>query len=495
LVLTNTAGVTATVSDPITVNNASLVTVTVAQQANLSVVKTVDPPVLIPGAVLTYTITISNIGPSDTSWVTVTDLISNTGSIGAPIADPGWSCVQVGNAFTCTFTDTFASGASAAVVVTATAPVVTGTITNTVWITSVVPDLQPADNTSVVTVTVSALPLANAGPDRTAYVDELVTLDGTGSYDPDGDLPLAYGWTQTSGASVTLSDATAQPTFTAPGTPTVLTFALVVTDSVGLSSGIADTVVITVVDRPIEGLEAFNDSPTLLGDVTGLWATVVTGTNVTYAWSLGDGSTDVGQAISRTYTTLGWYTAIVTATNSEGSVAATTQVSITEPIAGPIYLPLVMRNYVAAPDLVVESIVATAYSIQVVIRNQGGAPIESAFANEFWVDVYVDPSTPPTSVNQTWQHVGSHGVVWGVTQDALPLNPGDTLTLTVTPTGGTYYHPALSSISWPLAAGTTIYCQADSAHTETWYGGILENHEIVGGTYNNISGPVVSTSP
>ena len=47
---------------------------------------------------------------------------------------------------------------------------------------------------------------------------------------------------------VTLSDSSAvTPTFTAPGTPTVLTFTLLVTDALGLPSA-PDTVVITVTE-------------------------------------------------------------------------------------------------------------------------------------------------------------------------------------------------------------------------------------------------------
>ena len=95
-------------------------------------------------------------------------------------------------------------------------------------------------------------------------------------------------------------------------------------------------------------------------------------------------------------------------------------------------------------------------------------------------------------MNETWQHVGTQGGVWGVTQDALPLNPGDTLTLTVTPAGGSYYRSDLSDISWPLASNTRIYAQVDSAHTATAFGAILENHEVIGATYNNITGPVLS---
>jgi len=111
--------------------------------------------------------------------------------------------------------------------------------------------------------------------------------------------------------------------------------------------------------------------------------------------------------------------------------------------------------------------------------------------DEFWVDVYINPDIEPTHVNQTWEHVGSQGLVWGVTEGALPLYPGEALTLTVS---DDYYWPDESQVSWPLLAGTPVWAQVDSANADTDYGAVLENHEITGGEYNNINGPVPSTA-
>lgn len=91
-------------------------------------------------------------------------------------------------------------------------------------------------------------PTANAGPDQAnSEPYSVVTLDGSGSTDPDGTI-TTYAWTQTSGVAVTLSSASAQkPTFTAPATMdgSDLVFSLVVTDNSGAVST-PDTVTVSV---------------------------------------------------------------------------------------------------------------------------------------------------------------------------------------------------------------------------------------------------------
>jgi hypothetical protein len=107
-------------------------------------------------------------------------------------------------------------------------------------------DLTP--DPVVITVRNQA-PISDAGPDRTEIIGSSVTLNGAASSDPDGDLPLKFLWTQIGGESVTLTDPTAvSPTFSAPSTPSVLTFALNVTDARSQADPTPDQVVITVRD-------------------------------------------------------------------------------------------------------------------------------------------------------------------------------------------------------------------------------------------------------
>ena len=82
-------------------------------------------------------------------------------------------------------------------------------------------------------------PVADAGPNQTVNEWAMVTLDGSGSSDPDDGI-ASYLWSQTGGPSVSLSNNTDfQPTFTAPDVGLggeSLTFELTVTDNGGLKS-------------------------------------------------------------------------------------------------------------------------------------------------------------------------------------------------------------------------------------------------------------------
>ncbi len=170
----------------------------------------------------------------------------------------------------------------------------------------------------------------------------------------------------------------------------------------------------------------------------------------------------------------------VTAIDLAGNVATTEIFDVQIRPVTPVYLPFVIHEYVSAPDLVVQDLIATSHNVQVVIANAGEIPIE----NEFWVDIYIAPRVAPTQVNQTWERLGNQGLVWGVTAQALPaLGPGGVLTLTV---GDAFYRPDFSSVSWPLAVGTPVYIQVDSFNRDTDYGAVLEIHEIKGESYNNI---------
>ncbi|GAB7095057.1 hypothetical protein JCM30237_22100 [Halolamina litorea] len=116
-------------------------------------------------------------------------------------------------------------------------------------------DTETTDSAST-TVTVeepdtNSPPTADAGTDQTVNESTSVSLDASGSSDPDGDS-LSYSWTQTGGPDVTLSDAsTATPSFTAPAVDAddTLTFEVTVSDGEASDS---DTVTVAVQNVPDE---------------------------------------------------------------------------------------------------------------------------------------------------------------------------------------------------------------------------------------------------
>ena len=102
----------------------------------------------------------------------------------------------------------------------------------------------------------------------------------------------------------------------------------------------------------------------------------------------------------------------------------------------------------------------------------------------------VDPHPTPSAVNQLWYDLGDQGMFWGVVSPALPLAPGEAITLTY---GDATYWPSVSRFDEALPAGTPVYAQVDAYNAATTYGAVRESHEIVGGAYNNVAGPVYST--
>jgi subtilisin-like proprotein convertase family protein len=183
------------------------------------------------------------------------------------------------------------------------------------------------------------------------------------------------------------------------------------------------------------------------------------------------------------YSEFGLYTHRLEALDSVGnqSVAGPFEVLISEP--SNIYLPLILKNYTPpppAPDLVIQRLIATTQSVTLTVKNVGSLPSEEAF----WVDLYVNPNPPPTEVNQSWQMLAEQGATWGV---ETSLGAGEVLTLTLdSPTLWAEY----SDITFPLTDDAQIYVQVDSLNFETSYGAILEQHEMIGGAYNNIVGPL-----
>jgi len=133
-------------------------------------------------------------------------------------------------------------------------------------------------------------PIAVASAGSTIKEGVVATLDGSNSYDPEGDTPLGYAWTQLTGPMVTLtpSNAVLSPAFTAPlGVGTMLTFELVVDD--GREFSAPDDVVITIFENSAPVADAGPDQTVDEGTLVNLNGTASSdpdgGDTLSFDWS------------------------------------------------------------------------------------------------------------------------------------------------------------------------------------------------------------------
>jgi OmpA family/PKD domain len=167
-------------------------------------------------------------------------------------------------------------------------------------------------------------PVADAGPNQIGVAAGTITLNGSGSYDPDGGT-LTYSWQQISGPSVAISNANAAvATFPAAPNQTYY-FRLTVKDSAGLQAS-ATTTVTTGAGVGVQ-ITSFTASPTNIdaGQTATLSWTVAGASSVSISPGIGNvnpqqGSTQVSPQQTTTYT--------LTANGPGGSVNATAVVSV-----------------------------------------------------------------------------------------------------------------------------------------------------------------------
>ncbi len=223
------------------------------------------------------------------------------------------------------------------------APTLTPSVSGTYAFVLTVEDDWGGSSDDIVNVTVAnRAPIANAGSDQTVPKNTRVSLDGTGSSDPDGDA-LTYAWTQTGGPDVVLLGAnTPAPAFT-PLTSGVYAFRLTVDDGDGGTS--EDTATVTVwslppIARLLATPRLANVGEPVAFDGSG--SSDPDGVIVNLAFEFGDGGIAVGTDAVRnhSYAAPGVYTATLTVTDDDGNVSSA--IATVEIVAPPM---LVTVNY------------------------------------------------------------------------------------------------------------------------------------------------------
>ena len=212
-------------------------------EEGVSLAKSVSPSSAKPGEAITYTLAINNNGAITATNIVLTDIVPANVSV-TGIVSAGVSITQAaGVSYAWQIQDLLPNQGGVITITGRLAkPLAAGTIPNTATL-SVSGTVQSAGAPLTV---LNVAPVADAGLDQSRHISSTVTLNGSGSADDNGDA-LTYGWKQTAGPAVTFTPNLSITTFTAPDTPTVLTFTLTVTDTGHLTG--KDEVVVNVVQE------------------------------------------------------------------------------------------------------------------------------------------------------------------------------------------------------------------------------------------------------
>jgi uncharacterized repeat protein (TIGR01451 family) len=274
--VTNTASVTSAESDSNTANNsASATTTVIGPTADVSVTKLDTPDPVIVGALLTYSITVSNAGPDPATTVTLTDVLPASLTFQSFATSQG-SCSRAGNTVTCTL-GTIASGANATVTITGTpGPAAVPSVTNTTSVTTTASDPVPANNSASATTTVN--------PSADLSLTKIDTPDPVGTNSTLVYTVTVFNAGPSPATGVVLTDTLPAGVTFVSASPSCVAVALVVTCNLGtVASGASSPVTISVTTGGVTTLTnsasvtANEPDPNLANNSASENTTVVTG--------------------------------------------------------------------------------------------------------------------------------------------------------------------------------------------------------------------------
>jgi len=364
-------------------------------------------------------------------------------------------------------------------------------------------------------------PIANAGTAQTVTVGTVVHLNGSGSYDPQGQS-ITYKWSmqgKPSGSTATLANpTTVSPSFTADVAGNYVV-SLAVTDSMGLSSSpsrVTETAT-SIPSPPSAPVASFTANPTSgQAPLSSQFTDSSTGTPTSWSWAFGDGTSSTAQNPSHTYNGAGTYGVTLTASNSGGSSSKSASITVNpappvanftaNPTSGTV--PLAVQFTDSSTGTVSSCSwnfgdgatstsqnpshsysVAGTFTVQLTVSNVSGSTSKTA-------TITVNASTPPPSSrnlywqpfssNSPWNHPIGTGAIYtsvaNLANLAIGLRTGDNWTCGIylastTDRQGTLY---FRNDMWTLlASGITI----NGVHYPVYNSGnppVVENALVAG---------------
>jgi len=228
-VISNTATISSTTSDPNSGNESATATTTISTSADLSLTKSDAPDPVVAGNNITYTITLNSSGPSNATNVALSDSVPANTTFVSLTQPGGWNCttpaVGATGAINCTIAS-FSPGSSMFTMVVAVDIATAGgtTITNTASVSASTPDSNSANNSATATTTVTAavgsadlsitnvdspdpvvagstisyaIAVTNAGPTAATSASLTIPIPANTTFDS---LPAVAGWSCTTPA-------------------------------------------------------------------------------------------------------------------------------------------------------------------------------------------------------------------------------------------------------------------------------------------------------
>lgn len=150
-VIQNTATVTSDVEDPVAENNSTAQIINVSPACDLAVVKTAAPQMAVLGEEYTYTINVTNKGPSEATGVEAVDTLPSQVNIVSVVP----SCPVSGNVVTCDL-GAFATGETKTISIKVI-PTQTGILTNSVSVSAIEADPDLCNNSANIDVFVGSV--------------------------------------------------------------------------------------------------------------------------------------------------------------------------------------------------------------------------------------------------------------------------------------------------------------------------------------------------
>jgi len=303
-------------------------------------------------------------------------------------------------------------------------------------------------------------PVADAGPNQSLPGAATVTLDGSASFDPDGD-PITFLWTRETGPPVNLANPTSAVTTFAAVAGQVYTFRLTVKDNFG-GQGIARVTITTGNPAP-PTIVSFIANPTTInmGESSQLSWHVINADTVSIS-TLGNEALNGSAPVTPSATT----TYILTATRGSQSVTAPATVTVNNGTGGS-GVPIIVA-FTANPTSITQ-----------------GATSTLSWQVQNATTVTIDNGVGTVPLNGTRGVSPAATTVYTLTATNANGNASQQATVTVTSTGPTITSFTATPPSIAPGGGSALTCNAINA----------TSININGTTFNAGSGTLAVSPP